>query len=295
MLDRLCFVQFLHPGSEHWPDAVNIKEWTKSADGHGRKFLRVPGCYLLDLNDRPTEGEIGFWGEWEAPSEVEATDDPPPYGPRLIHRPFWSPKESYRGLHNTDPFVFGGRFFYTGCLQHTKIGPTQLRHLSRGSVILFGSKRPGQPEFTIDTVFVVAHAIDHTQHDYRRKLAGVVSETYSAVTLGPWYADSATCNAPDEERSFRLYQGATINDPVEGMFSFFPCVTSDAIDRGFARPTIHITGVITPTMTQNKRLNPQQSTGEITTLWREVVHQVLDKGLALGIHAALPDKIARSC
>jgi len=38
---------------------------------------------------------------------------------------------------------------------------TQLRNLSRGSVILFGSKRPGRPEFTLDTVFVVAGFVDH--------------------------------------------------------------------------------------------------------------------------------------
>lgn len=222
MQDRLCFVQFMHPGKEHWPDAVGVKKWTKSADGHGRKYLRSPGRYLHHLHESPTEGDFGFWGEWEAPSEVAAAVNPPSEGPRLVHRPFWSPLASYVGLHNTDPFVFGDRFFYTGCLQHTRRGPTQLRNLSRGSVILFGSKRPGHPEFTIDTVFVVAHSIDHSRRSYQRKLADVVSATYAAVTLGPWYADAASCTASEPEHSFRLYLGATIDDPVDGYVQLLP-------------------------------------------------------------------------
>jgi len=72
------------------------------------------------------------------------------------------------------------------------------------------------------------------------------------------------------------------------MFSFFPCVTADAITRGFARPALRIPGVISPTMTQNKRLNPRQGISEITPLWKEVVRQVTAQGLALGVHAVLP-------
>jgi hypothetical protein len=214
-----------------------------------------------------------------------------PSGPTRTHT---------RGLHNTDPFVFGDRFHYTGCLQHTKHGPTQLRNLCRGSVILFGSKRPGRPEFTLDTVFVVAGFVDHTRRDYKRKLAGVVSETYAAVTLAPWYGETPGCKPPESnggcnslesERSFRLYLGATLEDPVDGMFSFFPCLTGDGIAQGFARPAIRIPEVISPKMTQNKRLNPRQSTDEITPLWNEVVRQVIAQDLALGIHADLPKNI----
>lgn len=296
MQDRLCFVQFLHPGGEHRLSAPGIKAWTKVEEGHGRKFLRSPGRYLLHVDAPPVDGEIGFWGEWEAPSHVDAVSNPVSDGPDWIHQPFWFPLGSYRGLHNTDPFVFGDRFLYTGCLQHTKRGPTQLRHLARGSVILFGSKRPMRPEFTLDTVFVVADFDDHSRRDYKRKLAGV-SETYAAVTLGPWYgADDGYvvpktqggCVTREEERSYRLYFGATPESPVGGMFSFVPCVHGDRIARGFARPSINIPGVITPTMTQNKRLNPRWNLAEIPPLWTEVVKQVTNQGLALGVHAELP-------
>lgn len=289
MQDKLCFVQFLHPGGELRPVALGVKEWTRVEEGHARKYLRLPGRSVADVDDEPSAGEIGFWGEWEAPSYVETVHDPLPDGPCWIHRPFWTPPASYRGFHNTDPFVFGDRFLYTGCLQHTKHGPTQLRNLCRGSVILFGSKRPGRAEFTIDTVFVVADFIDHSRRDHRRKLAGIVPETYAAVTLGPWYGQTSGCTAPELDRSYRLYRGATFDDPVEGMFSFFPCVEANRIAHGFARPAIHIPGVITPAMTQNKRLNPRQSIGEIRALWDDVVRQVIEQGLMLGTSAVLPE------
>lgn len=300
MHDRLCFVQFLHPGGEHHLAAPGTKAWTRVAEGHGRKFLRSPGRSLQSLDARPADGELGFWGEWEAPSRAAAVSTRVADGPLWIHRPFWSHQTSYRGLHNTDPFVFGDRFHYTGCLQHTKRGPIQLRHLCRGSVILFGSKRPGRPEFTLDTVVVVADYVDHSRRDYKCNLAGVVSETYAAVTLAPWYGETPGCkppqsnggrNTPESERSFRLYLGATLDDPVAGMFSFFPCLMGNGVAQGFARPAIRIPDVITPAMTQNKRLNPRQSIDENTPLWNEVVRQVTDQGLALGIQANLPKNI----
>ena len=285
-------MQFLHPGAEHLPDSPGVREWTRIEDGHARKYLRCPGRCLRSLDGTADEGEIGFWGEWEPPSRTEAMTNPLPDGPRWIHRPYWSRQTSYRGLQNTDPFVFGDRFFYTGCLQYTKLGATQMRNLARGSVILFGSKRPGRAEFTVDTVFVVADFIDHSFRNYRRKLVGVIPETYTAVTLSPWYADVGGCAAQELSRTYRLYFGATIENPFDGMFSFFPCVSGGRICSGFARPTIHIPGVITPSMTQNKRLNPQQSLADVKLLWEEVVHQVLRHDLALGAFAALPRQVS---
>ena len=120
------------------------------------------------------------------------------------------------------------------------------------------------------------------------------------MTLAPWYGETpgckppksnGGCNTPESDRSFRLYHGATFENPVDGMFSFFPCVTGVDIAQGFARPAINMPDAITPTMTQNYRLNPRQSIDEITPLWEEVVRQVTDQGLSLGIRADLPEAI----
>jgi hypothetical protein len=61
MLERRCFVQFIHPGGEHRPDGGGLRIWNRGL--HRRKFLKSRGRYL----DRGAlkEGEIVFWGEWE--------------------------------------------------------------------------------------------------------------------------------------------------------------------------------------------------------------------------------------
>jgi hypothetical protein len=277
--DKLCFVQFLHPGGEHVPEGSKVKPWNRGR--HQRKFLKSSGRYL----DRKEvkDSEIVFWGEWEAESQVaNQIEAPLPEGPHWVYEPYYVPPPSYRGLQNTDPFVFGEQFHYTGCLQHTKFGPTQMRHLSRGSVILFGSCLHRE-RFVLDTVFVVANHVDHSLRDYRARLEGRISETYEAVTIAPWYG-----NTVERDKSHRLYSGATYEEPVAGMFSFFPCLPSEASGRGFERPTIRIPGVITDVHNQGKKLNPQASTADVKKLWDEVVRQVTGQGLLLGVGATLP-------
>jgi hypothetical protein len=279
MDNRLCFIQFLHPGGEHDPEVGRMKAW--NAGNHRRKFLKIPGRYLSEKT--PQDGEIVFWGEWEPESLVVAEmEDPLPDGPRWIHDPYYVTPASYRRLQNTDPFVFGEQFHYTGCLQHTKKGPTQLRYLARGSVILFGSCLH-RSYFVVDTVFVVAGHVDHSKRDYRERLRGHVSATYDAVTLAPWYA-----NTVERDKSHRLYDGATFEAPVEGMFSFVPCLPYEEHPRGFARPTIRIPDTIKDTHNQWVKLNPQAEVSDVKRLWDEVVRQVADQGLALGIEASLP-------
>ncbi len=291
MDDRLCFVQFLHPGGEHEPDAGRVKTWNRR--DHRRKFLKSPGRFLETPSAQVQDGEIVFWGEWEPESvAVVEIGTPLPDGPRWIYEPYFVLPEGdpdqawYSGRQNTDPFVFGDRFRYTGCLQHTKRGPTQLRHLARASVILFGSCLH-KSRFVVDTVFVVADHIDHTKRDHQGRLRSRVPATYEAVTLAPWYV-----NTDDPTRSHRLYTGATFDARVEGMFSFFPCLPYSLAPRGFARPTIRLPGIITDTHRQWVRLNPQLSTADVAPLWEEVVRQVTDQGLMLGIGAPLPPAAA---
>ncbi len=286
MDDRVDVVQFLHPGGEHQPDEGQMKEWNR--DNHRRKFLRSPGRFLE--TDGPREGDIVFWGEWEPESVVvREIDTPLADGPRRIYDPDFvlptAPDEDwYQGRQNTDPFVFGDRFRYTGCLQHTTRGPTQMRFLARGSVILFGSCLHAS-EFVVDTVFVVAGHIDHTKEDYRDRLRGRVPATYEEVTLGPWYADPDTA-----VRSHRLYLGATFDAPVEGMFSFVPCLPYALAPRGFARPTLRLPGVITDSHKQGRKHSPQAGIGDVEYLWSEIVRQVTDQGLMLGVGLGLPPR-----
>lgn len=182
---------------------------------------------------------------------------------------------------NTDPFVFGDHFHYTGCLQHTRFGPTQLRYLAPGTVILFGSRVNGG-EFALDTVLVVDRYLDHSVGTYA-KVRRQVSSGYAVATLDPWYRGDVPT-----DRSHRLYFGATFDRPLEGMFSFVPALPSRDAPQGFARATLDVPDAITPTMAQGKRLNPQPSIGAVRRLWDEVVRQVRAQGLELATFFDLP-------
>lgn len=276
--EKLCFVQFIHPGGEHGMDEDGLKRWNTGA--HKRKFILSRGSAITSA------GEVGahdlvFWGEWEAESRVEPIEVPVEEGPRFVHRPFYSDPPPAGWRQNTDPFVFGEHFHYTGCLQHTRRGPTQLRFLSRGSVLLFGSSI-NRTKFVLDTVFVVDRHIDHTELDHGETLDQQISDVYRAATIDPWYSGSGV-----DRNSYRLYYGGTPETAVEDMFSFFPASTPERHPHGFARPEINL-DVITPNLTQGKRLNPQRSMADVSALWELVVEQVEGAGLLLGVRAELP-------
>jgi len=279
--DKQCFVQFLHPGGEH-PIEGDVQGWNQKA--HKRKFMLAPGC--CTRGHEKYKGDLVFWGEWEAHSEVvEQIAEPLPAGPRAIVRPFYVVPKSYCGLQNTDPFVFDG-FFYTGCQQRTIRGPTQLRYLKVGSVVLFGSC-VGKSEFALDTAFVVDDWIEHDRHNWRQTAAPHVPAVYRDVTLAAWYQPlGGCCSEPDD--SFRLYFGATHENPLAGMYSFFPCRPYRAGSRGFARPVIRMPGVITGSCLQGKKLNPQPNLAAVGRLWKEVVKQVEAQGCWLGVRAEPP-------
>ena len=282
MKDKLCFVQFMHPGGEHRPGRDGFKGWNSGP--HGRKFMLSKGRYKSD--GKAHAGMLVFWGEWEPPSRlIFRFHDPKPSGPRFLFEPYFVSLPPDSGFQNTDPFVFGDRFLYTGCLQHTKRGYTQLRYLARGSVILFGSCV--RSRFALDTVFVVEDHIDHSADDYRDHIRDRVPADYMPVTMEPWYA-----SPKHQGQSHRLYFGATHRHPIEGMFSFVPCLPAAEAPQRFARPTIKLPGVVQPLLTQGKKLNPQPNLPEVRKLWDVVVDQVLAQDLSLGFRVELPKRLA---
>ncbi len=278
--DELCFVQFIHPGGEHQPDESGFKDWNRKA--HKRKFVEISG--RRHRGGDSFEGPLRFWAEWEPQSVVTEIDDPIDGGPRFVHQPFYVVPTNCDGLQNTDPFVFGG-FLYTGCQQWTKRGATQLRYLERGSVILFGSRLGSQ--FCIDTVFVVRDRKEHHARNYKTGFRNLVSEAFQEATLSVWYSDKNNSCAPE---SCRLYFGATIDEPVNGMFSYFPCMPAKDCPRGFARPAIDLPDVINPALQQGKRLNKGVTLKVATDYWNAVRESVESSGLWLGVHADLPPR-----
>ena len=280
--DNRRFVQFPHPGGEHSPDYEDWKEWNLVKRPHARKFLEIGGAWLDALDSgQVTRGKLWAWVEWEPESRVLYRFPPSENGmPRYLWEPTWLPKPDYRELHNTDPFIFDG-FFYTDCKQHSYKG---LQRLGRGSVIIFGSSK--KPYWVVDTVFVVGDYVDHTADDFEFLLEGRVPPCYWDTTLFPTHQRS------DTPVNRRWYRGATHDAPIDGMFSFFPCLPAGKRAH-FARPQIELPPeYFTPGLSQGVKgcavhASPLAKS-TVKELWHSVAEQVSRQGLLLGIWAESP-------
>ena len=115
--------------------------------------------------------------------------------------------------------------------------------------------------------------------------------------MGPWYqgpcAETKSCASAVALETWRLYYSAGHNNPLHGMYSFFPCRPYEARSKGFARPRISLPHEITNNLTQGKKLTEQSNLADMELLWRKVVEQVEAQGLALGVYAEMPECRAR--
>ena len=275
---RVRFVQFPHPGSEHRPDVANTKSWHRIDKMHARKFMSLSGAWLEGAERRP--GSLWAWAEWEPESTViTKLSQPSPHHPRYLWEPHFAPKSDYSSLHNTDPFIFEG-FYYTNCRQSASRG---LRQLARGSVIVFGT---GQGHgWVIDTVFVVSDYIDHHVTTFEQRLRGNVPDEYFDITLIPTWSR--------ETGELRFYRGATFDNPVDGMFSFFPCMASGCV--GFPRPPVTLPNqFFNPKSSQAAKgcslTGPPHDPADVKQLWQSLLDQVRAAGLLPGISARMPSK-----
>jgi len=290
--DRLLFIQFMHPGKEHRPDAGRTKYWNTGQ--HKRKFVKNAGRYLSDQSAR-TDDDICFWCEWEPQSEVLKDFDNMEKGyPRFLYSPYWTPPISHgyingmskKAYQNTDPFIFETPFKYALCQQQGK-----MKYLGRGSVILFGSQVERR-HFSLDTVFVVDRWFEYSNRTYAQDLKDVATEEYLSITMRPAWEKEKDL----QRESFRLYFGASYENPVEGMFSFFPCLPFEGEPRGFRRPIINIADsvsgkpVIDGAQNTGKRYTELSKLETIKLLWDRVVKQVTEQSLYLGIATDLPEK-----
>src|SRR5271169_4421074 len=123
-------VQFIHPGDEHgadrWHSGVGWKDW--NCGDHKRKFLRASGSWTRNPKNAPITGSFTFWGEWEPQSRVSRLIPHTELHPKYIHFPQLDLEalktltkrtglscNAKDGAQNTDPLVFGARFFYVLC------------------------------------------------------------------------------------------------------------------------------------------------------------------------------------
>ena len=251
--------------------------------------MQFPGSWTDDAGTTRS-GELWAWGEWEAESallcEFDQAGDR--RNPRRLWRPCYEPRSDYRELHNTDPFIFGERFIYSNCRQPRGPRRSGLMHIARGSVVVFGSPLQREQEWIVDTVLVVKDSRPYHAANMREDLSDLrLPGTFLDVTGGPIMQNER----PD--LPLRLYVGATPDDPVGEMFSFFPATPADD-GQAFRRPHVKLpSGYFRPTQSRGPMghalggpdLNPQT----LLWLWRCLVEQVRDAGLVLGTYAELPE------
>ncbi|MBD0348819.1 MAG: hypothetical protein ICV59_06680 [Thermoleophilia bacterium] len=149
MRERRCFVQFIHPGGEHWPDQGDLKFWNR--DAHRRKFLKGRGRYL-DGGDAK-EGEIVFWGEWEPESKVVARyTDRVPDGPRFLYEPFFDAE------NGTGAVTLSGSRSTVELADRRSSEPTPLK-VQAPFAIVPAEGTQGQANRAIGRVFVSLYAL----------------------------------------------------------------------------------------------------------------------------------------
>lgn len=100
---------------------------------------------------------------------------------------------------------------YSNCRQLASPGrgPTSMQSLPRGSVICFGSTR--DHEFCVDTVLVVGSAESWTPAEAATL---DIDDAFRVCTA------ESTAAGRDAHADLTLYRGATLDDPVHGMYSF---------------------------------------------------------------------------
>jgi hypothetical protein len=172
---------------------------------------------------------------------------------------------------------------YSNCKQTIRPGnrPTSMQHLTRGSVICFGSAISG--EFCVDTVLVVASAEPWTSADRAiSRRAGDAFDTCTADSLAS--GDGSYCRA-----RLTLYRGATIGDPVDGMYSFVPAMTGRTRHPRFARPAIRLPGLINPASTQSAYGSSRPRPASVVRdAWEAIRHQLITAGLTLAVELETP-------
>lgn len=275
------FVQFPHPGRERHP-AGQVTSWNKGQ--HGRKFLLATGRYA-DAAETPRDGIVAFWGEWEPPSEIVIRWNEAGTLPRALHRPFWFRPTENDTWQNTDPWVFGDRMIFSNCRQATALGrPSAMQSLTRGSVVCFGSAIAGK--FCLDTVMVIARVESWVPASGADLGAG---DAFQACTA------SLPCGDESKHPArLSLYWGATIDDPVNGMYSFVPALPANQRYPRFARPTIELPdGLVSPAR-QSPHRSPFMPPQEIRGIWEAIRRQVLAAGLMLALSLDTPPCEARA-
>lgn len=305
-----------------------IMWWNNSV--HQRKFLKCDGLFIdktfydMKNNDayKAKEGELLFWGEMEYPTQMNKikysvqTDSK---WPLYIHTPINQRRIDVKnlededlfklygamyeqnniriydpeiGLQNTDPYVFGNSFFYSCCKQRKCNKPTILQNLNPGDLIVFYSYKKCDSGFVcmLDTIFVIGEKIGEFKKNSYSKIKNSISDLYFQNVVMPiFYGNGGSL---DNDGCFTLYRSATYRNPINGMFSYFPCkIYSGNENCGFPRYEIKNGILQGDIVLKSKQGFAVNNVDNVFYIWRCLTQDILDAGYNLGVTAFEPQII----
>ena len=314
-------VQFTHPGQEHGPDRTNPLQKSWNTGPHGRKFMRCVGDHVDASNRLVCNKPLLFWGEWEPPSDVkQLSNGTEKLNPKWLHEPYVPaeiPSDSSsscsptkiscqsgcgkgKSLQNTDPFVFEDAFRYFVCKQAKKgredkepfKQATGMSELDKGSMILFGSTsgKKGQEFFQLDTVFIVADWIEYDPSNLKPLLSSPkVSRFYDQLVISKVFPQPASHSI-----NLRLYFGATVENPSEGMYSFSPSRVCEAEPRGFPRVRLQNMDFLTNNLNSAPKFTPKGDRTKIKRAWLDIRQESRKQGCVEGVRFSVEKEHQRS-
>ena len=296
---------------------------------HRRKFLKCPGEFVDRIQNvhhnelrfsLPQKSELLFWGEMEFPTAVHKINNPEIDSkyPHYIHEPIAQKRlqfdadneeqlyklygsafendgtvfyDASMGYQNTDPYVFGDYFSYSCCKQNRNGKPVKLQRLLPGDVIIYYSTEKNS--FMIDTVFVVGEVVGRYKRNYYDEIKPYITEMYNQTVILPALYGSGL--NIDNKAEFTLYHSATYNNPVNGMFSYFPCrLSSEGFAKGFPRFELcngKLTDDIQIKQKQGFGILETKGQNHIKDIWMILTEQITQSGFLLGIQADEPQFI----
>lgn len=281
-------IKFIHPGGEYIPKKRSdpnvvfnpgtgdsgLRLWN-NLDKHKRKFMRISADYCGAIGAPVKRSQISFWGEWEAESCFTLMQ--PAGSPRYLHVPHLNAAFAGGKRHNTDPFVFGKRFWYTDC--HQKRYPI-LRALPPFSLILFGTQYPSPDGFRLDTVFVT-------------KVSSTTPIPNNRISTLPQQLLDTNLNHNNlNSNGQNQFYEALMRHDGEELFSFVPCKPIlDNCVVPHERPLIDLALLGLSNGLRQGIQTAKVNHSQMLVCWKKVRDDCLNQGFALGVQLGLPDVV----
>ena len=129
----------------------------------------------------------------------------------------------------------------------------------------------------LDTVFVVSDYRNYTPATYQKDLQGFIPNTYDEIM--------GFKNWNEQNAQLVCYKGATINESIDGMFSYVPCKMKEEEIIGFPRIKINnglLSGIITDNLNAAPKFSAINNSAMIKGVWNEISKQVEEQGYMKG-------------